>query len=233
MVDFPTIQTRVNRRVIDLPTAVVAEVPDLVNKAIRKAGERHNFRIMEAESAMTTVVETRKLGDIPSDWKEKRGRPYLRQGQDGVLGTVLFHWSADKEDMIKRYNLDDPVDSGEPRFILLAEAGTELWVFPFPGGESNWTDGEHRVVMPYYKFLAALTGSETNWFTDNMEDYVVFWAVGQAFMMNWAPEQAAQLFTLASREFDIGKRMDKMSMIEKDISIAVKMDAGGVAPRRT
>ena len=35
MADFTTLQDRVNRRVIDLPAAVTAEVNTLINAAIR------------------------------------------------------------------------------------------------------------------------------------------------------------------------------------------------------
>ncbi len=232
MVDFSTIQTRVNNRVIDLPATVTVEIPDLVNKAIRKAQEKHNFRIMEAEEAQTTTENTRLLGSIPADWKEKRARPFLRLGQDGELGTQIIDWSASKEDMLKRYKLDDTTNSGRPIFIQIATAGTKFHVWPFPNASSQWDNGLYRVVMPYWKFLPDLGGANVNWFTANMEDYIVNQATAEAMMLNWDADNAAKWYLLASDEFNRGKRLDKLSQIEKDISIAVKSGGAGVAPRR-
>lgn len=232
MVDFSTIQTRVNNRVIDLPKTVQVEIPDLINRAIRKAQEKHNFRIMEAEEPQTTGTEVRLLGDVPSDWKEKRARPYLRIGQDGELGTDIIDWSSSKEDMLKRFQLDDTTNSGRPIFIQLANAGTTFHVWPFPDGNSQWDNGLYRVVLPYWKFFKSLGGANTNWFTDNMEDYIVNQATAEAMMLNWDAENAAKWFLLASDEFRRGVRLDKLSQIEKDISIAIKSGGAGLAPRR-
>jgi len=232
MADFATIQTRVNSRLIDLPATIVTEVPLLVNQAIREAEQKHNFRVMEAEQAASTVIATRTLAAISSDFKEKRARPFYRDGQDGLLSTEIIDWGSSKEDMLKRYELDDTTSDGSPRFILVDDAGSNYSVWPFPDGSSQWDNGEYRVVMPYWKFLADLTGTGTNWFTANMEEYLIFQATAHGFMLNWDELRAVQWFTLATDKFNSGKRHDKLSRIERNIAIVPKLDAGAASPRR-
>ncbi len=233
MADFASIQARVNSRLIDLPSAIVTEVPLLVNQAIRQAEQKHNFRIMEAEQAISTVIAVRTLTPaIASDFKEKRAKPFYRDGQDGLLSTEIIDWAASKEDMLKRYELDDTTSDGSPRFILVDDAGVNYSVWPFPDGSSQWDDGEYRLVMPYWKFLPDLTGTQTNWFTANMEEYLIYQATGNGFMVNWDEIRAAGWFTLATDRFNNGKRHDKLSRIERNIAIVPKLDAGAPSPRR-
>ena len=234
MASFKVIQDRVERRVIDLPADLLTEIPLLINDAIGEAEARHDFQAQEAEFAATTAEGVRKLADVPARWRKPRRVPYLRQGEDGLTGTARIKWASSLDEMLKRFKLDDTTDDGEPQYVLLEVGGTELWTFPFPDAASQWDDGDYRVVVPYWRSLADLSAdADTNWFTDNMEDYIVFWAAGQAFMMNWDEERAAAWFLLASRELADGKRQDKLSRIERNISLGIKSDAGDVAPRRS
>lgn len=223
MATFSQIQERVNRRVIDLPPAVVAEVPLLVNEAIKEAQRRHNFRIMEAELEATTVAGQRLLAALPADWKEKRAKGYVRLGQDGAVGTLPVYWLASKEEAIRRYPLDDPFSTGTPRRLL--EVDGELLVFPFPDTLSQWNDGNYRVVVPYWKYLPELVNpADTNWFTDNAEQYVFMWATGEAFAVNWDLERSLYWKTRAEKQFRLAQQADKRSRIERGMTLQVHRD---------
>src|SRR5690606_23628102 len=79
MATFSELQTRVQRRVIDLPAAVQAEVPTLINEAMKQLQRRHNFKVMEKVASFTTVAGTQVLGAVPSDWKEWRDFPFYTE----------------------------------------------------------------------------------------------------------------------------------------------------------
>ena len=55
------LQTRVQTRIIDLPAAVQAEVPQLVNEALYELQSRHNFKCMEAEMYVYTQYNNHVL----------------------------------------------------------------------------------------------------------------------------------------------------------------------------
>ncbi len=76
MADFWTLQTRVQRRVIDLPASVISEVPDLINEAIRDLQDSHNFHVMRTLTEETTAAATRALLAKPALFKQLRGRPF-------------------------------------------------------------------------------------------------------------------------------------------------------------
>src|ERR1700730_7807184 len=58
---YTELQTRVQTRIIDLPAAVQAEVPQLVNEAMYELQSRHNFKCMEAEMYAYTQYNNRVL----------------------------------------------------------------------------------------------------------------------------------------------------------------------------
>ena len=135
------IVTRVERRLIDLPSRVTTETVTLVNEAIKAACRKHNFHEMKAEFAATTVDATQKLGNVPARFKETRDRPYLREGEAGVLGTRHIYELASLEEAIRDFPSDDTNVGGRPLAILREydddNALAELWVFPFPDTSSN------------------------------------------------------------------------------------------------
>ncbi len=205
MPTFQTLQDRVTRRVIDLPASVVTEVPDLINKALRTLQEQHNFRVMETETAqLTTTIATRPLSAaVPANFKEFRGRPYLVR-DDGATRDLLL--AANRTAVLDRFSLNDPNDKGEPRVLLEPEPTDDtgartLHVYPFPDGLSDWTGGEYRVVVPYWRYVAALSdGADENWFTTNAEWYLVFAATAEAFYLDW-DEARGQLWATRAGDF--------------------------------
>src|SRR5262249_27887483 len=93
---FASIQSRVSSRTIDLPASVQAEVPALVNLAVTKLQEKHNFKIMEAEVAAVTnhlaSDQGRFLVQMPITFKEWRKKPYWIKN-DGTVRKIEFSQS--------------------------------------------------------------------------------------------------------------------------------------------
>lgn len=182
---YLAIQNRVEGRVIDLPSFVSSEVPTLINSAIRHLQNAHNFKVMEALLERTTTADSSSLGSVPSNFKEFRGRPYyLTEAGD----TEFMEIAASRQAVQGAVNT---LDIGSPYFILEAEPTTELnaralEVYPIPDGNSDQSDGEYRVKMPYWKYLADLSADgDTNWFTQNAEEYIVDKATALGFGLDW------------------------------------------------
>jgi hypothetical protein len=228
MATFQTLQDRVTRRVIDLPAAVTTEVPDLVNKAIRRLMDLHNFKVMETETAqLLTTAATRALQTaVPTDLKELRGRPYLVKN-DGTTRDLLV--AANRQAALDAFPLNDPDDKGEPKLILDPEpsdAGVRTWeVWPFPDGLSDWSGGEYRIVIPYWRYLPVLSGgTDTNWFTENVEWYIVFDAASEAFFLDWDETRGAVMAQKAAGEFDRALKVDKRARLGSVRQLAIHLD---------
>lgn len=241
MSTFQTIQDRVTRRVIDLPVAVTAEVPDLINKALRTLQESHNFKVMETETAqLTTTVATRPLSAaVPANFKEFRGLPYLVKNDGSTLDLLL---AANRAAALDVFPLNDPNDTGEPKLLLDPEptddTGARTWeVFPFPDGLSDFSGGEYRVVVPYWRYVAALNnGADANWFTSNAEWYLTFQATAEAFYLDW-DESRGQLWEARAGgfapdgrvvgEFSRVLKQDKLARLGGVRQLAVHLDVFG------
>ena len=223
------IVTRVERRLIDLPTRITTESITLVNEAIRAACKRHNFHEMKAEAAFTTADATQKLGNVPARFKETRDRPYLREGELGVLGTRPLYELASLEEAIRDFPVDDTNSGGGRPQAILREYDDdntldEFWVFPYPDTSSNWDNGLFRVVIPYWRYPAALLTTETNYFTDNWEEYLVNAATATGFSLGWAEERAAPWQEKANEELRVLIRADKRAKLTRVTHLAVYSD---------
>ncbi len=223
------IVTRVERRLIDLPTRITTESITLVNEAIRAACKRHNFHEMKAEVEFTTVNATQKLGNVPARFKETRDVPYLREGQNGVLGTREIAALASLQEAIRDFPVDDTNSGGgRPRAILREydddNTQDEFWVFPYPDTSSNWDNGLFRVVIPYWRYPAALTTGQTSFFTDNWEEYLVDAATAAGFSLSWAEERAVPWRTKAEDELRGLMRASKRAKLTRVTHLAAHAD---------
>lgn len=228
MANFTTLQTRVKRRVIDLPTAVTAEVPTLINEVIRDLADEHNFRVMEAEATFTTADGTRLLGTI-ADLKEIRSKPYIRIGQGGALGTRNIAFIPTKVEVVKLYSIDDTAAAGEPRHLLQIvkdkDTVADFEVYPFPNTASQWNDGNYRVVIPYWKYLADLSDdADTNWFTTNVVQYIVLEATSRAFYLNWDENRGALWSERAAVHGRRAVKVDKRSRLGRSTTLTPRYD---------
>lgn len=188
---FATIKTEVLGNIIDTPTFVSGNVGAYVNRAMKKLMQKHNFKVMEAEEAYTTTAGTRILGMRPSDWKQPRGRPYYI---DAFGSPRQFHWVSEKSQAIFSTGDSTTFDTGSPRYLYEDDLPQELNVFPYPDGLSDYSDGEYRITVPYWKYLGELiSDGDTNWFTDNAEQWLIFRATADAFYADH-DEARAQLW---------------------------------------
>lgn len=234
MADFTTLQARVNRRVIDLPAAVTAEVNTLINAAIRSLERKHKFRAQEAlTSQMLTVAAQRTLGTaVPTNYLEARSKPRLieNDGDDKRLA-----WLSSREAAWDQFTDSNATETGEPQALLdpePTEAGVRTFeVYPFSDSNSDFSDGEYRIVVPYWRTLAVLSGdADSNWFTTNAEEYIVAQASSEAFLLDWDEERAAVWATRAKVHFDEAVLTDKMFRLGGVDTFVPSPDAAG--PKR-
>ena len=238
MTTYTALQSRVLQIVIDTPTAVTTQVPTLVNEAIRTLQDRHGFKVCEAvTSVMQTTEATRVLAAAPSDWQKIREKPQLIDEQGRVWD---LNWSDIREDVERRfgtiaggtYTVGDL--DGRPNTILQSEPSNELGgfnfeVFPLPDGLSLYTNGEYRIRIPYWKYLATLlSGGDQNWLTVNCANYIAYQAASDAFMLNWDEQRAGVWALRAKIELDKAILADKkMRMAATGDTLRMSVNARG------
>ena len=213
MATFIEIQNRVTRRLIDTNASITTEVPGLVNRALRIIQELHNFKIMEEQVEYTTTFETRLLNAQPTDWKESRLSPYIRQW-DGA--STPIQWLPSIQEAVKRYAIDDTNDKAMPEHVLWDGDSSSFHIYPFPDNQSNFTGGDWRVNIPYWKYLPELSADgDTNWFTLNADWWLTFLAVAEGFWLNWDEERAQFWEARAGLEFAKMKKINKSAMMTR------------------
>lgn len=221
MATYTELQTRVQHIIIDLPTSVTAQVPTLVRESVRRLQRLHDFKVCEARtSVFTTATETRTLGAVPSDWYKWRGKPQIIDvdGKHKDLSIFPDRAAAEREfGSESGGEADASALSGIPKALSLSEptdeAGTmnfEVW--PFSDGNSLYSDNEYRIVVPYVKYLTVLSdGGDENWFTNNAEQWIVWDAASQGFLIDWDENRAAVWAQNAAKAFkeviDADKRL--------------------------
>ncbi len=238
MATYAELQTRVQRIVIDLPTAVTADVPTLVRESIRRLQRLHDFKVAEARtSVLVTALETRTLGAVPSNWYKWRGKPQLisSTGEHRDLSIFPDRASAEREFGSEGGGeADAALLSGSPKALSLSEptdeAGTKNFeVWPLPDQLSLYTDTNYRIVVPYWKYLALLTNpGDTNWFTNNAEEWIVYNAASQAFLLNWDEKRVAVWAQQASKAFKEVIDADKRLRVSELTELRPSSDARGI-----
>lgn len=208
MATLQNIIDSVQRRIIDLNASITAETTGLINDSLVKIQDLHNFKIMEEEIEYTTVQAQQLLNALPSDWKESRGAPWIHEW-DG--GATPIQWGPSIGEMAKLFALDDATVTGQgkPQYVLWNN--DQIEVYPYPDDKSNFAGGgDWRVVIPYWKFIPALSGgSSQNWFSDNATNYLTYQTVAEGFYLNWDEERAQMWENRAVVEFKIAQKKDK------------------------
>lgn len=211
MATFGEIQARVQTRVIDLRSAVSAEIPTFINEAIDALTAIHSWKCMMAEQQYLTnhnAANSQILGQLPADWKEPRGGPYW-VAQLGY--TREMTWLPNRTYAYRAWVPFGVNNTGPPRQLLMGEATNDtlpdpnnpdlnmaslnLEVYPRPDGLSDWNTspgGEYRIRVPYWRnFPALVAANSTNWFTNNATQFLVDYATCRAFMLDWDEQRAA------------------------------------------
>ena len=218
MSTYLELQNRVLTRLIDVPTAVTAEVPTLVNNALSELQTRHNFLIMRETFETGTTIATRALVDaVPADWKTWRKRPYVKER----YGSISWLKVAENiEDAEGYYGHDNTIDLGSPKAIGIddpAEDGSSTFlIYPYPDGNALWGDGEYDIIIPYWKYVTPLSANgDENWFTNNVhcEWFIVNYAVAEGFRLNWDFQKAEAYDVLAEAAYQKARVLDKMKVL--------------------
>jgi hypothetical protein len=103
-------------------------------------------------------------------------------------------------------------------------------VYPLPDGLSlyaNSSAGEYRIRVPYWKFLPALTGSGTNWFTANAEEWIVFEATSDGFFMDHDEQRGTLWAQRASAKWADVLLADKRLRLSPVTHLVPNPNAGG------
>lgn len=234
MATYAEIQTRVLTRLIDTPTSVQTEVPTLVLEAVQLLQEKHNFRVMAAEtSTLTTTLNSTALTTRPTDFKEFRGKPYLIS----YVGAPECELDIEDWDSKLYRAFGNPAGTvpnyGDPRIILTGvptdEDDAETWtVWPPSDGNSDYPDGEYRLIIPYWKFLTALSADgDSNWLTDNATEYIINQATSEGFFLDWDEQRAAVWAQKASAKFADAVARDKRYRVSKLTTLVPHRGARG------
>lgn len=208
MATFAQLKTRVEGYLIDRVTFTDNLIGDWINKAVREAEERHNYQHMRARLEATTTVDTRLLVAKPSDWKEpQRAAPWFLRN-DG--STKEMAWSVPMQ-VRRQFAEGDTDDDGDPELLVEAEDDVNnLLVYPYPDGGSDYVDGEYRIKVPYWAFSADLVNDgDTNWFTDNAEWFLTFYAAAEGFLANRDTQEATIYLERAEAERQKTVRVSK------------------------
>lgn len=212
MATIETITQRVQRRVIDRPSAVQAEIPDLVRKAHREFQERHSWDEMERREARTTTAFNPSLGTIGTDqFKEyiPEEKPFWT---DDLGETYFLQISFSEADVRAAFNQNPTLDFGQPRVLLHKHStsgisGIEWKVYPNPDGLAVTSTGEYSIQIPYYRYSPF--PFESDWVTEKAEWYITFKAASEAFGLDWDLDNELKWNARAEGEFLRLRNLDK------------------------
>lgn len=217
MPSFISIQNRVKRNVIDAPAAVLAEIPNHINDAMREIQESHNFIVMRTlPSAFTTTAATRSIGSVPSDFKGPWSHPYFLT-YTGKVYEMLFVPS--EQIGIAAYGDDSSVHIGHPALLAQSaptnDAGAATFsVYPYSDSNSDYGDGEYRIYVPYYRYLTELSAdTDSNWFTTNADRFLEYRALEACFRQDWDESRADYWGSKADKQKTMAINRDKMAQI--------------------
>lgn len=223
MANFAALQSEVLSLLIDAPSAVTALTPTWVNRAIRKLQVKHDYKDMEKTVSYATVAGVRSLAGRPTDWKKPRNKPYI---QNFLGNTSDIQFVSSEAEAATRWGNNTSFDYGRPQGLTENVATTAFWVWPYPDGLSDAANGEYTIVVPYWGFLPVLAlPADTNWFTDNAEQWIVYTAVAEGFYTN-EDETRAQLWdTRALKEYKDVVTLDKTRRIAETIEFVPHLGA--------
>ena len=213
MPDRDALQTRVNKIIIDDDTDTLDRVVPEIQKAQREI-EDLSYMFVAQEATIGTdppsIVGDQGLVAVPSNWISPRGQPFRLVGGSGDdnLDLVLpaLEWIGLDSELLKMYPADPGHASarGIPRFLAYDEnESKQIRIYPVP--DIVYT---HRIL--YWKRLVTLSsGSTTNWWTDNAEDYLVYVSSARVLDFNEQFERSIKYEIRARGEQDRLKKQDK------------------------
>lgn len=182
MATLGQIRTRVRNLIIDDNAEVVSEIDAYVRKAQVEAEDRRGLRVLEA-SHTEAVAEDGDTITKPADWNGIRTGPYLVSAEFPKLWLESLSFEQYVE-------MGDTLVAGAPSYY---SDHTDATIYLLPAADAVTESPFHYpVIVPYWKRLDVLTDdADTNWFTVDAEDYLVWRAGSLAFEFNRDFEPAA------------------------------------------
>jgi hypothetical protein len=233
MADRDNIADRVAGILIDdNPDAVARIVPEIQKAQSDLETRSYKFLVQEAVISPTPQCTTGspELCAVPSDWIEPNGDPFFYQiapfDQIGFV-TPPLSWESSIEEMLKIYPPAlSPSTYSMPSLLYIEPILGKIYLSP-------WPDDTYTIWVPYYKRLASLAaGSDSNWWTDNAEDYLAFRAAARVLSFNRDPEYM-KYEVMAEAEFKRLKRVDKLARYRKHGSrVRPRRDVHGTMRQR-
>lgn len=218
--NFLSIQNKVITRLMDAQANVTGEVPAMINFAIRDLEDEMNFGCMKGETSFTTLQNTRLIGRMPDDYKEKRSDAYWL---DQVGAPKFLTWQPTSEMSLRRYSRQESkvpaiafTDVGQPQWLApvfdegagvageFTSGPFDVNVFPLPdaNGFDFLGDGitkTYRIYAPYWRYIPDLAGDgDQNWFTFNAPQYLIAQATGHCLMIDRDEQRATGWYGIAS-----------------------------------
>lgn len=124
---------------------------------------------------------------------------------------------------------------GPPMVIAITEPTDvlntrQLNIYPLPDGRSLYTTapaGEYRIRIPYIRQLPDLSGSQTNWFTLNAEEYIIYAAVSIGYFFNQDVPNGTTWQQRAQGEVRDVLARDKNESVSGNTTLNISFDARG------
>ena len=221
MRSFSELQESVRRRIVDVTDGIEAEIPSLVNAAIQDAQRRNNFNAMRA--SRDYLLSDGQAGVArPERIKQLRGAPIVAYDTDTNYEMRVLDFNEFTTQETGIYN------PGPPRYLIITDGdrAAEWIVHPTPDGQGRFTDDAYRVRIFFWRYFAPLTGAaDTNWLTDNADEYIIAEATARAFLMNWEEERAAVSRQEADRKLATVVKEDRRAIAS---GTATMVPIGGV-----
>lgn len=140
MATLSDIVSEVEAILIDLPSATQSRIETYVKRAQKKAEDRYGFRVMEAQTAYTTIPDTNTLGLKPDDWLARRDEPFYYEPDST---TTPMQWMARGHDVVRSFEQDS---EGPPKFVVETENG--FLVYPRSDSKASSGDiADLRVIL--------------------------------------------------------------------------------------
>lgn len=163
----------------DLNADVLAEITGFVNRSQRELED--NYLSDDQQSDITLRTGTGSpvfdgVHDLDTLFMRLGGTPFrVQYTQDDTITedvTILDlrQLSGDQQRFARRATTDGERDI--PRYYWLK--GSVFSIYPYPDTNGEYF-GAYTIRIPIWSRLAALSSaSDTNWFTDNCQDYMIW-----------------------------------------------------------
>lgn len=211
-----------------------------VNQSIRKLQFRHDFSVCKVSTAvLTTIVATRALASVPADFlRFRKEPPHVIDNHGNVyeLGVGPGIAQVERElGSVAGGEFNAAEINGPPMVIVLGEPSDvsntrQFLVYPLPDGLSLYMTapaGEYRIRIPYIRLLPDLTGSNTNWFSVNAEEFIIYAACSRGFYFNHDEQYGEIWLKRAGQEVGDVIARDKNESMSGHTTLNVSFDALG------